>query len=124
MKISRRASRSGSLLVPVRLLRRLREPGLAAYESATLTVDTQASYGAVTGQVSGGLLTFPGVGAFARPATADILSCATGPFSTAGASARALSVIPRLAAAFNRGTLLVDSDQPDGENPAATTPAR
>ena len=52
------------------------------YESATLTVDTQASYGAVTGQVSDGLLTFPGVGAFAQPATADILSCATGPFST------------------------------------------
>src|ERR1700722_7280844 len=88
------------------------------YESATLTVDTQASYGAVTGQVSDGLLTFPGAGAFARPATADILSCATGPFSTAGASAEALAVIPRLAAAFNRGTLLIDSDQPDGENPA------
>ena len=88
------------------------------YESATLTVDTQASYGTVAGQVSGGLLTFPGVGAFARPATADILSCATGPFSTAGASGEVLAIIPRLAAAFNRSTLLIDSDQPDGENPA------
>jgi hypothetical protein len=29
-----------------------------------------------------------------------------------------LAIIPRLAAAFNRSTLLVDSDQPDGENPA------
>ena len=88
------------------------------YESATLTVDTQASYGTVTGQVSDGLLTFPGAGTFAQPATADILSCATGPFSTAGASGAALAIIPRLAAAFNRGTLLIDSDQPDGENPA------
>ena len=88
------------------------------YESATLTVDTQAAYGTVTGQVSDGLLTFPGVGTFAQPATADILSCATGPFGTAGASAEALAVIPRLAAAFNRGTLLADSNQPDGENPA------
>jgi len=88
------------------------------YESATLTVDTQASYGTVTGQVSDGLLTFPGVGSFAPPATADILSCATGPFGTAGASGEVLAIIPRLAAAFNRSTLLIDSDQPDGENPA------
>jgi len=88
------------------------------YESATLTVDTQASYGTVTGQVSDGLLTFPGAGSFAPPATADILSCATGPFSTAGASGEVLAIIPRLAAAFNRSTLLIDSDQPDGENPA------
>ena len=88
------------------------------YESSTLTVDTQASYGTVTGQVSDGLLTFPGVGSFARPATADILSCATGPFSTAGASGEMLAIIPRLAAAFNRGTLLIDPDQPNGENPA------
>ena len=89
------------------------------YESTPLTVDTQASFGTVTGQVTGGLLTFPGIGSFARPTTADIFSCATGPFSTAGASGGALAVIPRLAAAFNRSTLLTDSSQPDGENPAA-----
>jgi hypothetical protein len=88
------------------------------YESATLTVDTQAPFGIVTGQVSGGLLTFAGVGSFAQPATTDIFSCATGPFSTAGASDEVLAIIPRLAAAFNRSTLLIDSDQPDGENPA------
>jgi glycosyl hydrolase family 64 (putative beta-1,3-glucanase) len=90
----------------------------ARYSSATLTVDTQASYGTVTGQVSGGQLTFPGAGSFAAPSTADILSCATGPFSTGGQSGAALAIIPRLAAAFNRSTLLIDSDQPDGENPA------
>jgi hypothetical protein len=88
------------------------------YESATLTVDTQASFGTVTGQVSGGELTFSGVGSFAQPATADVFSCATGPFSTGGASDEVLAIIPRLAAAFNRSTLLIDSDQPDGENPA------
>jgi hypothetical protein len=88
------------------------------YESTTLTVDTQAAAGIVTGQVSGGLLTFPGVGSFAPPATTDIFSCATGPFSTAGASLTVLGIIPRLAAAFNRSTLLIDTDQPDGENPA------
>jgi hypothetical protein len=88
------------------------------YSSATLTIDTQAAAGNVTGQVSGGVLTFPGGGSFARPTTADIFSCSTGPFSTAGANAEALAIIPRLAAAFNRSTLLIDSNQPDGENPA------
>lgn len=88
------------------------------YESSTLTVDTQASYGSVTGKVTGGLLTFPGIGSFARPTAADIFSCSTGPFSTAGASGEVLAIIPRLAAAFNRSTLLIDSAQPDGENPA------
>lgn len=29
-----------------------------------------------------------------------------------------LAILPRLAAAFNRSTLLTDSGQPDGENPA------
>jgi hypothetical protein len=29
-----------------------------------------------------------------------------------------LAILPRLAAAFNRTTLLIDSSQPDGENPA------
>jgi hypothetical protein len=88
------------------------------YQSATLTVDTQASYGIVTGQVGDGLLTFDGVGSFAQPATGDILSCATGPFATDGLSGEMLAIVPRLAAAFNRSTLLIDSDQPDGENPS------
>jgi Beta-1,3-glucanase len=88
------------------------------YETATLTVDTQAAAGIVTGKVSGGLLTFPGIASFAPPSTTDIFSCATGPFSTAGASLTVLGIIPRLAAAFNRSTLLIDTDQPDGENPA------
>jgi hypothetical protein len=88
------------------------------YAAQPLTIDTQAAAGNVAGQVSGGMLTFPGGGSFAAPTTADIFSCSTGPFSTAGANAEALAIIPRLAAAFNRSTLLIDASQPDGENPA------
>jgi Beta-1,3-glucanase len=88
------------------------------YSSATLSVDTQASYGTVTGQVSGGELTFSGVGSFGPPAAADIFGCNSGPFNPAGMSAEMLAILPRLAAAFNRSTLLIDSSQPDGENPA------
>jgi hypothetical protein len=89
------------------------------YASAPLSVDTQASFGTVTGQVSNNLLTFPGVGSFARPSAADIFSCASGPFSPAGMSPEMLAILPRLAAAFNRSTLLTDASQPDGENPAS-----
>lgn len=88
------------------------------YESATLTVDTQASYGTVTGQVSGGQLTFSGAGSFGQPSAADIFGCNSGPFNPAGMSGEMLAILPRLAAAFNRSTLLTDSNQPDGENPA------
>jgi hypothetical protein len=90
----------------------------ATYSSAPLTIDTQASFGTVTGQVSNDLLTFPGVGSFARPSAADIFSCASGPFSPAGMSPEMLAIVPRLAAALNRSTLLTDPDQPDGEDPA------
>jgi hypothetical protein len=91
----------------------------AKYTSAPLTVDTQASFGTVTGQVSNGLLTFPGVGSFALPSAADIFSCASGPFSPAGMSPEMLAIVPRLAAALNRSTLLTDASQPDGADPAS-----
>ncbi|WP_230419306.1 glycoside hydrolase family 64 protein [Catenulispora pinistramenti] len=86
------------------------------YSSQTLSVDTQAQWGTVTGQVSGGQLTFPGVGSFAQPSAADIFSCSTGPFANAAGEMGTL--IARISAAFNRSTLLIDADQPDGENPA------
>jgi hypothetical protein len=57
-------------------------------------------------------------GSFAAPVAADIFSCNSGPFNPAGMSTEMLAILPRLAAAFNRSTLLTDSDQPDGENPA------
>lgn len=90
----------------------------AKYAAQPLTVDTQGPSGTVTGQVSNDLLTFPGAGSFARPSAADIFSCASGPFSPAGLSPEMLAILPRLAAAFNRSTLLTDASQPDGENPA------
>jgi hypothetical protein len=86
------------------------------YSGESLTVDTQASWGSVSGKVSGGELTFAGVGSFAQPAAADIFSCSTGPFANASGEMGAL--IARISAAFNRTTLLIDSDQPDDENPA------
>jgi len=53
-----------------------------------------------------------------RPSTADIFSCASGPFNPAGMSPQGLAILPRLAAAFNRSTLLTASIQPDGASPA------
>jgi glycosyl hydrolase family 64 (putative beta-1,3-glucanase)/carbohydrate binding protein with CBM6 domain len=87
------------------------------YSTTPLRVDTQGSWGTVQGTVSGGLLTFPGVGSFAKPSAADIFSCASGPFNTPGAEMGALTA--RISAALNRSTLLSDANQPDGENPAA-----
>jgi hypothetical protein len=86
------------------------------YASTPLTVDTQASWGSVTGTVSGGDLTFSGVSGFAQPSAADIFSCSTGPF--ADTSGERGPLVARISAAFNRSTLLIDTDQPDGENPA------
>ena len=86
------------------------------YTNESLTVDTQASWGSVTGKVSGGQLAFSGVGSFAQPSAGDIFSCSTGPFANAAGEMGAL--IARISAAFNRTTLLTDTDQPDGENPA------
>jgi hypothetical protein len=86
------------------------------YSSQALTVDTQASWGSVAGTVSGGQLTFPGVAGFAQPTAADIFSCSTGPF--ADTSGERGPLVARISAAFNRTTLLTDTDQPDGENPA------
>ena len=88
------------------------------YESTKLTIDTQASFGNVSGHVTGGQLTFPGAGSFGQPTTAQIFSCDGGPFDTSGASQEALAIIPRLAAAFNRTTLLTTASQPNGAHPA------
>ena len=86
------------------------------YSSSNLSVDTQAQWGTVTGKVTNGALTFAGVGSYSQPAAKDIFSCSTGPF--AGGSVEMGALTARLSAAFNRSTLLTDTDQPDGENPA------
>ena len=88
------------------------------YSSQPLTVNTQASYGNVQGKVNAqGLLDFGAGGSFAKPTAADIFSCSTGPFAT-DQNGETNTIIPRLAAAFNRSTLLLSSATPDGTTPS------
>lgn len=86
------------------------------YASTPLTIDTQAQWGSLTATVINNLLTFEGVGTFTQPSAGDIFSCSTGPFAAAATNTAEMGAITaRLAAAFNRSTLLLDSDQPDDE---------
>ncbi|MEY9968415.1 hypothetical protein ABIA33_006499 [Streptacidiphilus sp. MAP12-16] len=87
------------------------------YQSTDLVIDTQSSWGTVSGRVSNGALTFPGVGSFAKPSTAAVFNCSAAPFTTGNDEMGNLSA--RLAAGFNRTTILDNPNQPDGENPAA-----
>jgi len=73
--------------------------------SQSISVNTQAAFGNVSGEVRNGFLILGG-SQFSRPSTQDIFSCSTGPFQT-GTNAETNTIIPRLAAAFNRSTLLV-----------------
>ncbi|MFH8576598.1 beta-1,3-glucanase family protein [Streptomyces zaomyceticus] len=87
------------------------------YRSTDLRIDTQFTWGTVTGRVNGDTLTFPGVGSFAKPSTLSIFSCSDAPFTTGNDLMGNLSA--RLAAAFNRTTLLDNPHQPTAENPAS-----
>jgi hypothetical protein len=89
------------------------------YASTPLTVNTQnttyGTQGNVTG-TTGGTSTFTfssSGGTYAEPSAADIFSNSTGPFAT-GSNALVNTIIPRLAAAFNRSVLLESSVTPDG----------
>ncbi|KAK3639106.1 hypothetical protein LTR56_012655 [Elasticomyces elasticus] len=85
------------------------------YSTRPLTVNTQASFGNVNGQVGSlGNLNFGAGGLFAKPTSADIFSCSTGPFAI-GQNGETNTIIPRLAAAFNRSTLLLTNTVPNGE---------
>ncbi|KAL2004841.1 hypothetical protein VTN00DRAFT_3114 [Thermoascus crustaceus] len=84
------------------------------YSSNPLHIDTQTSYGTVIGKVSDNLLKFDGVGSFSRPSTADIFSCSTGSFKQTD-NITMNNVTARLAAAFNRSTLLLSTAQPDND---------
>ncbi|QIX01470.1 hypothetical protein AMS68_006987 [Peltaster fructicola] len=87
----------------------------STYTSKPLTVNTQSSYGDVNGQVdsSGNLNFSKGAATFAKPSAQDIFGCSTGPFAT-GSNTLANIIIPRLAAAFNRSTLLLSNNVPNG----------
>ncbi|TLS24445.1 hypothetical protein PpBr36_08775 [Pyricularia pennisetigena] len=87
------------------------------YSATDLTVNTQFTWGVVKGRVANGLLAFGSVGSFGRPSTRDIFSSDSGAFAPpAGVNQEQLrNIAARLAAAFNRSTLLINSNQPDGE---------
>lgn len=86
------------------------------YRSADLTINTQAQWGDVKGHVgSDNLLTFGDVGSFAQPSARDIFSCSTGPFGGYPRNQAEMGAIgARIAAAFNRSTLLTNDQQPEG----------
>lgn len=92
----------------------------AKYAREDLTVNTQFTWGDAVGRVGkNGKLNFKGVGSFAKPSAADIFSCNSGPFAHGeGVSDEMLNIGARLAAAFNRSTLLVNPHQPEGEKVA------
>jgi len=94
----------------------------AKYATTQLRVDTQVQWGTVSGTVSGAptpTLNFPSVGSFPKPSARDIFSCSTGAFAPYAVNGDEMgNITARLAAAFNRSTLLVNPDQPDGESVA------
>ncbi|TVY65768.1 Glucan endo-1,3-beta-glucosidase [Lachnellula suecica] len=90
----------------------------AQYVSTPLVVDTQATWGTVTGVTSNDRtqLVFSGVGSFTKPSAADIFGANSGAFAAqATNTAELLNIGARIDAALNRSTLLSDANQPDGE---------
>ena len=85
------------------------------YTSQQLSIDTQATWGTVSGRVdaSSSLLDFGNGLTFTQPSAADIFSCSTGPFAL-GSNVEKGALIARLSAAFNRSTLLIESVVPTG----------
>lgn len=90
----------------------------AAHGQRTLRINTQAAAGVVSGRVDHrGQLVFGEGEAFPRPTTADVLGCNSGPFTT-GPSPYRNSVIPRLAAAFQRSALGTPGGDEQPSDPA------
>ncbi|MET0965927.1 MAG: beta-1,3-glucanase family protein [Nakamurella sp.] len=82
------------------------------YRNTDLHIDTQSSWGKVTGRVGAdGVLRFPGIGSFTRPSSAAVFNCSIPPFVTTNDAMG--NITARLAAALNRGTLLANAHQPD-----------
>ncbi len=79
-----------------------------------MKINTQAAPGIVEGHIQHGKLVLGGE-SFDKPTTADVLGCNSGPFTTGSSPARN-AIIPRLAAAFVRSTLLDAEDQPSHPN--------
>ncbi|KAJ1335319.1 beta-1,3-glucanase family protein [Microdochium nivale] len=75
----------------------------------TMRINTQAGPGILDGRVNGRGKLEVGGEEFDKPTTADILGCNSGPFTT-GPNQTRNAIIPRLAAAFVR-TSLLDADE-------------
>lgn len=88
----------------------------ARYTNEDLTVNTQAGFGNVKAKVNNNFLNFGNGGSFGKPSAKDIFGCSTGPFAT-GSNQETNVIIPRLAAAFNRSTLLLGNNQPNSVHP-------
>ena len=82
--------------------------------SNPIHVDTQAAAGVVTGQIHGDTLAI-GNAQLHKPTTADVLTCNSGPFATGG-DAETNSIIPRVAAAFNRSTFITTDTFPEDKD--------
>jgi hypothetical protein len=92
------------------------------YVSTPLVVDTQYTWGTVSGNTSNDRtsISFNGVGSFTKPGAADIFGQNTGPFAAQSTNtAELLNIGARLSTAINRSTLLTDANQPDGETVAS-----
>ncbi|KAI5370419.1 Putative beta-1,3-glucanase, Osmotin/thaumatin-like superfamily, glucan endo-1,3-beta-glucosidase [Septoria linicola] len=90
----------------------------AKYRNEDLIVDTQTSWGEVRGRVdNAGNLNFGDGGVFPKPNAKDVFGNNTGPFATGG-NAKTNGIIPRIAAAFARSTLLLSNEAPNGTTPS------
>lgn len=82
------------------------------YQSnACMKINTQAGPGVLEGRINDKGELMIGDEAFGKPNSADVFGCNSGPFTT-GPSATRNAIIPRLAAAFHRSTLLGCEQQP------------
>ncbi|KAI8631497.1 glycoside hydrolase family 64 protein [Xylariaceae sp. FL1651] len=80
------------------------------YTNEDLIIDTQSDAGNVACRVSGNTMTCNGDNrGYPKPTIADIYGCNSGPFTViSGDNAVHAAVVPRLCAAFERSTLLLD----------------
>ncbi|MGH8879167.1 MAG: glycoside hydrolase family 64 protein [Stackebrandtia sp.] len=88
------------------------------YAGEDLKVDIQGGGGVFTGRVEGDTLTFNDGHTFSKPVSTDIFTCNSGPFANNPDDPDAKKgILARVAAAFNRSTVLDFPDQPSGPSP-------
>ncbi|KAM7205003.1 hypothetical protein V8F33_001244 [Rhypophila sp. PSN 637] len=87
------------------------------YSNQDLNLNTQVQWGQVKGRVQNSSLVFGNIASIPKPSDKDIFACAGGAFTEwDGPNRQQLgNIIARLSAAFNRSTLLINTNQPDGE---------